>query len=283
MRTTIRPAPSRCAAASPTSTRCAGAPPTRARWCRRRAAITAKASPSRRDAPASSRSSTSRAAIRVEKNAAMRALGARLVEHGEDFQAAREEASASPRAERLTLVPSFHRDLVRGVATYSLELLQRARRSRRALCADRPGLGNLRRGRRARRARPGARRSSACRPRARRPMRCRFAAGHAVSTDAAATLRRRHGDARARRRGARHHHAPRRPHRRRQRRRDRRSRARLLDRHPQSRRRRRRCGARGGDAGERAGFPGRKVGLVLSGGNIDFDLFQSWIATGTFT
>ena len=30
---------------------------------------------------------------------------------------------------------------------------------------------------------------------------------------------------------------------------------------------------------ERARLSGRKVGLVLSGGNIDFDLFQRWVAT----
>ena len=29
---------------------------------------------------------------------------------------------------------------------------------------------------------------------------------------------------------------------------------------------------------ERARLQGRKVGLVLSGGNIDFDLFQRWVA-----
>ncbi len=60
----------------------------------------------------------------VEKNAAMRAYGARLVEHGSDFQAAREEAGRFAAREGLELVPSFHRDLVRGVATYALELLR---------------------------------------------------------------------------------------------------------------------------------------------------------------
>ncbi len=60
----------------------------------------------------------------VEKNAAMRALGARLVEHGADFQAAREEAERFAAREGYELVPSFHRDLVRGVATYSLELMR---------------------------------------------------------------------------------------------------------------------------------------------------------------
>jgi threonine dehydratase len=58
----------------------------------------------------------------VEKNAAMRALGAELVEHGEDFQAAREEAQRRAQAGGLEMVPAFHPDLVLGVATYALEL-----------------------------------------------------------------------------------------------------------------------------------------------------------------
>ena len=57
----------------------------------------------------------------VEKNAAMRALGAELIEHGDDFQAAREHAAALAKERGLHMVPSFHRDLVRGVATYWLE------------------------------------------------------------------------------------------------------------------------------------------------------------------
>ncbi|MCU0949914.1 MAG: threonine dehydratase [Burkholderiaceae bacterium] len=57
-----------------------------------------------------------------EKNAAMRALGAELVEHGDDFQAAREHAAARADAERLRYVASFHPDLVAGVATYWAEL-----------------------------------------------------------------------------------------------------------------------------------------------------------------
>lgn len=60
----------------------------------------------------------------TEKNAAMRALGARLIEHGQDFEEAREEAFRLARAEGLTFVPSFAPDLVRGVATYALELFQ---------------------------------------------------------------------------------------------------------------------------------------------------------------
>lgn len=59
-----------------------------------------------------------------EKNAAMRALGVELIEHGEDFQASREHAAALAEARRLTMVASFHDDLVTGVATYALELLR---------------------------------------------------------------------------------------------------------------------------------------------------------------
>ena len=58
----------------------------------------------------------------VEKNAAMRALGAELIEHGEDFQAAREEAQRLALSRGLLMVPSFHRDLALGVATYALEM-----------------------------------------------------------------------------------------------------------------------------------------------------------------
>jgi threonine dehydratase len=58
-----------------------------------------------------------------EKNAAMRALGADVVEFGHDFQAAREEAMRLAEAHRLHMVPSFHRDLALGVSTYALELL----------------------------------------------------------------------------------------------------------------------------------------------------------------
>jgi threonine dehydratase len=60
----------------------------------------------------------------AEKNRAMRAFGATLVEHGEDFQSAREEAERRSRLEGLELVPSFHPDLLMGVATYALELLR---------------------------------------------------------------------------------------------------------------------------------------------------------------
>ena len=62
----------------------------------------------------------------VEKNRAMAAFGAHLVEHGDDFQEAREEAGRHAERDGLHMVPSFHPDLVLGVATYALELLRAA-------------------------------------------------------------------------------------------------------------------------------------------------------------
>lgn len=59
-----------------------------------------------------------------EKNAAMRALGVELIEQGDDFQAAREFAEVLARDRSLHMIPSFHRLLVSGVATYCLELLR---------------------------------------------------------------------------------------------------------------------------------------------------------------
>jgi threonine dehydratase len=63
----------------------------------------------------------------VEKNAAMRALGVELIEHGDDFQEAREYAGMLAAERSLHMVPSYHPHLVAGVATYSLELLRAAR------------------------------------------------------------------------------------------------------------------------------------------------------------
>lgn len=60
----------------------------------------------------------------LEKNAAMRALGVKLIEYGDDFQASREFAQGQAEEQGLHLVPSFHELLVAGVATYSLELLR---------------------------------------------------------------------------------------------------------------------------------------------------------------
>jgi threonine dehydratase len=59
-----------------------------------------------------------------EKNAAMRALGAELIEHGHDFQAAREHAAVIAAERGLHFVPSYHRDLVLGVATLWVEFFR---------------------------------------------------------------------------------------------------------------------------------------------------------------
>ena len=60
----------------------------------------------------------------VEKNAAMRALGVTLVEHGSDFQEAREHAMQIATEHGAHMVPSFHPDLLRGVSTYWWEFLR---------------------------------------------------------------------------------------------------------------------------------------------------------------
>lgn len=60
----------------------------------------------------------------VEKNAAMQALGVKLIEHGDDFQEAREFAVEYGVENSLHMVPAFHPWLVTGVATYSLELFK---------------------------------------------------------------------------------------------------------------------------------------------------------------
>ena len=60
----------------------------------------------------------------LEKNAAMRALGVTLIEHGEDFQESREFAIALAGERGAHMVPSFHADLVSGVATYWWEFMR---------------------------------------------------------------------------------------------------------------------------------------------------------------
>lgn len=60
----------------------------------------------------------------ADKNAAMRGFGVELIEHGHDFQAAREHAQVVADERGLQMVPSFHPDLVLGVATYALELFE---------------------------------------------------------------------------------------------------------------------------------------------------------------
>ena len=60
----------------------------------------------------------------VEKNRAMAAFGARLVEEGHDFQAAYEYVVGLAERERLHLVRTYEPLLVRGVASYGLELFR---------------------------------------------------------------------------------------------------------------------------------------------------------------
>ena len=212
-----------------------------------------------------------------EKNAAMRALGAELIEFGHDFQAAREEAMRLAESRGLHAVPSFHRDLALGVSTYALELL-----------SERPDLDVL--------YVPIGQGSGICGCiAARDALRLKteivgvqsaeapayalsFAAGHVVRTNTADTL----ADGMATRvpdeealavilKGA--------------------ARIALVsdediasairaywtDAHNL---------AEGAGAAalaaamkERSRLKGRKVGLVLSGGNIDFELFQRWVAS----
>jgi threonine dehydratase len=57
-----------------------------------------------------------------DKNDAMRAFGAEVIEHGSDFQEAREHADAIACERGFELVPPFHPDLACGVGTYALEL-----------------------------------------------------------------------------------------------------------------------------------------------------------------
>lgn len=58
------------------------------------------------------------------KNAAMRALGAELIEEGRDFQASLEAAARIAAERGWHMVPSFHERLVQGVASYAMELLR---------------------------------------------------------------------------------------------------------------------------------------------------------------
>ena len=60
----------------------------------------------------------------TEKNAAMRALGVTLIEHGDDFQAAREHAERLAAERGAHMVPSFHPALISGVSTYWWEFFQ---------------------------------------------------------------------------------------------------------------------------------------------------------------
>ncbi len=211
-----------------------------------------------------------------EKNAAMRALGADLVEFGRDFQAAREEATLLAEERGLHMVPSFHRDLALGVSTYALELL-----------SERPdldvlyvpiGQGSGLCGCIAARDALGLKTDIVGVQSAEAPAYAlSFAAGHVVRTNSADTF----ADGMATRvpdqeavaviaRGA--------------------ARIALVDDEEIAAAIRAYWTdthnlAEGAGAAalaaamkERSRLRGRKVGLVLSGGNIDFDLFQKWVA-----
>jgi len=212
-----------------------------------------------------------------EKNAAMRALGAELVEHGSDFQAAREEAVRFAEARSLHMVPSFHRDLALGVSTYALELL-----------SEHPDLDVL--------YVPIGQGSGVCGCIAARDAlglrteivgvqsteapayALSFAAGHAVSTNSADTF----ADGMATRvpdeealavimKGVERVTLAR----------DDEIGAAILAYWTDTHNLAEGAGAAALAAAikERSRLKGRKVGLVLSGGNIDFDLFQRWVAT----
>ena len=57
----------------------------------------------------------------VEKNDAMRAQGGSLIEYGNDYQESKEQAQRLAAEKGWHFVPSYHPDIVKGVATYWLE------------------------------------------------------------------------------------------------------------------------------------------------------------------
>jgi threonine dehydratase len=59
-----------------------------------------------------------------DQNASMSTFGARVVEFGKDFDEAKHEAHRVAAAQNLHFIPSFHWDLVAGVASYALELFR---------------------------------------------------------------------------------------------------------------------------------------------------------------
>ena len=62
----------------------------------------------------------------LEKNSAMRSLGAELIETGYDFDSTKIEAEKIAKDRNLHMVPSFHKYLVQGVSTYGLEFFEAA-------------------------------------------------------------------------------------------------------------------------------------------------------------
>ena len=63
----------------------------------------------------------------AEKNAAMQAFGAELIEFGRDFDEAKEQVAVIARQRGHDVVPAFHRNLVIGVATYAYEFFHAVR------------------------------------------------------------------------------------------------------------------------------------------------------------
>lgn len=57
----------------------------------------------------------------IEKNSAMRAQGGNLIEFGDDFQEAKEHSQRLADERGWHFVPSYHRDIVKGIGTYWLE------------------------------------------------------------------------------------------------------------------------------------------------------------------
>ena len=58
-----------------------------------------------------------------EQNAAMKVFGADLIEHGDDFQEAYEHADGLAAEKGLRAIPPYHPWLIEGVGTYALEFL----------------------------------------------------------------------------------------------------------------------------------------------------------------
>ena len=65
------------------------------------------------------------------KNAAMRALGAELIEYGRDFDEAVVYCKGLADREGYHMIPSYHRNLIAGVATYALEMLEQLKKLQR--------------------------------------------------------------------------------------------------------------------------------------------------------
>ncbi len=217
----------------------------------------------------------------VEKNRAMQAFGATLVEAGHDFQAAYEYATARAASDNLHLVRSFDPALVRGVASYGLELFRAVERLDTVYVPV--GLGSGICGMIAARAALGetaeivgvvaenAPAYALVRRRRRR-------------ASVNAPIQRRHDRRRARlprpgRWRARDHPRRRGPHRHGVGTRDPAGDAHPFQRHAQCRRgRRRRPRLRRRPPGAQARLAGKRVAVVLSGGNIDRALFAEVLA-----